>query len=108
MINILPQSLRNNKNTDEQCAHVIKLRNATLDCLCTITGRPKLMMDHVMPTIVVESGSPSDSVASNGDDAKNGAHCNGDLLGPSAALSPEHADTGEDSDTEEVSEAILA
>ena len=59
-----------------------------------------------MPTIIVESGSPSDSVASNGDDAEKGAHCNGDLLGPSAALSPEHADTGEDSEAEEVSGTI--
>lgn len=59
-----------------------------------------------MPVIVVESGSTSDSVASNCEDSEKAPHCNGDLLGPSAALSPEHADTGEDSESEEVSRAI--
>ena len=58
-------------------------------------------MERVMPTIVVESGSPSDSVASKY--AEKEAHCNGELLGPAAALSTEHGDTGEDSDSEEVS-----
>lgn len=56
-----------------------------------------------MPTIVVESGSTTDSVSSNCEDTEKRAHCNGELLGPSAALSPEHADTGEDSESEEVS-----
>lgn len=60
-----------------------------------------------MPTIVVESGSPSDSVASNPEDLGKDLHCNGDLLGPSSALSPDHAETGEDSDSEEVSRSCL-
>lgn len=58
-----------------------------------------------MPTIVVESGSTSDSVASNCEDVEKGPHCNGDLLGPTDALSPVQPDTGEDSDSEEVSRA---
>ena len=60
-----------------------------------------------MPTIVVESGSTSDSVGSNCEDGKKGGHCNGVLLGPAAALSPEHADTGEDSESEEVSRSVF-
>ena len=63
-------------------------------------------MDRVMPTIVVESGSPSDSVAGNPEDAGKGIHCNGDLLVPAATLSPEHTITGEDSDSEEVSDRL--
>ena len=60
-----------------------------------------------MPTIVVESGSTSDSVESNCEDERKDGHCNGELLGPAAALSPDHADTGEDSETEEVRRAAF-
>ena len=59
-----------------------------------------------MPTIIVESGSISDSVASNCEDSRKAGHCNGVLLGPAAALSPDRVDTGEDSDSEEVSQLL--
>lgn len=77
------------------------------DWIVYIVGRPIVTMDVVMPTIVVESGSTSDSIASDCEDTKNGGHCNGELLGPAAALSSDHADTGEDSESEEVSRAAF-
>ena len=60
-----------------------------------------------MPTIIVESGSTSDSVTSNCEDSGKTGHCNGVLLGPAAALSPDRADTGEDSDSDVVSQLLF-
>ena len=87
--------------------HVTTLNDVIPDWIVYTVGRPIVTMDIVMPTIVVESGSTSDSVGSNCEDAGKGGHCNGELLGPAAALSPDHADTGEDSESEEVSRAVF-